>query len=66
MNKRRYVTKGELETLNSLFKSRKAEKGRQKKLDEFWQSLSGKYHFHTDHTLIHNETGEIIDSCFDQ
>jgi hypothetical protein len=64
MNKRRYITKGELETLNSLFDSRKAE--RQKKLDEFWQSLSGKYHFHIDHTLIHNETGEIIDSCFDQ
>lgn len=66
MNKRRYITKGELEILNSLFDSRKAEKGQQKKLDEFWQSLSGKYHFHTDHTLIHNETGEIIDSCFAQ
>jgi len=66
MIKLKYLTKEELETLNSLFNSRKAGKGPQKKLDEFWQSLSGKYHFHTDHTLIHNETGEIIDSCFGQ
>lgn len=66
MIKRKYITQEELETLNNLFNSRKAEKGPQKKLDEFWQLLSGKYHFHTDHTLIHNETGEIIDNCFGQ
>jgi len=25
--------------------------------------LAEKYHFHSDHTLVHNETGEIVDKC---
>jgi hypothetical protein len=63
---RNHITKGELTTLNSLFRNRKIEKDGQKQLDEFWQLLSEKYHFHSDHTLIHDETGEIIDNCTDR
>lgn len=33
-------------------------------LNDFWLMLAEKYHFHADHALIHNETGEIADlSC---
>ena len=35
----------------------------QQQLNDYWQLLAEKYHFHTDHTLIHNETGEIVNKC---
>jgi hypothetical protein len=35
----------------------------QQQLNDYWQLLAEKYHFHTDHTLIHNETSEIVNKC---
>jgi hypothetical protein len=35
----------------------------QQQLNDYWQLLAEKYHFHTNPTLIHNETGEIVDKC---
>ena len=26
--------------------------------------LAEKYHFHSDHTIIHNETGEMVDKRY--
>ena len=58
------LTKEELAKLNSLFGLRKTGAGQQRQqLNDYWQLLAEKYHFHSDHTLIHNETGEIVDKC---
>jgi hypothetical protein len=58
------LTKEELAKLNSLFSLRKTGGGQQRqRLNDYWQLLAEKYHFHSDHTLIHNETGEIVDKC---
>jgi hypothetical protein len=58
------LTKEELSKLNSIFGLRKTGAGQQRQqLNDYWQLLAEKYHFHSDHTIIHNETGEIVDKC---
>jgi hypothetical protein len=57
------IRKDELAKLNSLISIRKSGAAEQQQLNEFWQLLVEKYRFHSDHTIIHNETGEIVDNC---
>ena len=59
------LTKEELVKLNSLFSTRMRGAAEQQQLNDFWQLLSEKYHFHSGHTIIHNITGEIVDNCYD-
>ena len=54
------ITKEELAKLNTLLNNRRTETG-QKQLDDFWLLLAQKYHFHPNLTLIHRQTGKIID-----
>jgi hypothetical protein len=62
MVNRRRITKEELATLINLLSNRKTETGQQQ-LNDFWELLAEKYHFHSGHTLIHKQTGQIIDQC---
>jgi hypothetical protein len=64
MANRKRITKDELAKLNSLFSIRRTGAAQLQRLNEFWQMLVEKYRFHSDHTLIHNETGEIVDNCY--
>jgi hypothetical protein len=64
MVNRKRLTKDELAKLNSLFNIRRTGAAQQQLLNEFWQLLVEKYHFHPDHTIIDNETGEIVDNCY--
>ena len=64
MVNRKHLTKDELAKLNSLFSIRRTGATQQQHLNDFWQLLVEKYHFHSDHTIIDNETGEIVDNCY--
>jgi hypothetical protein len=64
MVNRKHLTREELAELNSLFSIRRTGAAQQQQLNGFWQLLAEKYHFHSDHTIIHNETGEIVDKCY--
>ena len=64
MVNRKRLRKHELAKLNSLFNNRRTGAAQQQLLNEFWQLLVEKYHFHSDHTIIDNETGEIVDNCY--
>jgi len=63
MVNRKRIRKDELAKLNSLFSIRTTGAAQLQRLNEFWQLLVEKYRFHSDHTLIHNKTGEIVDNC---
>jgi hypothetical protein len=62
---RKYLTKEELAKLNSLFTIRRMGSAQQQ-LNDYWQLLVERYHFHSNHTIIENETGEIVDNCSHQ
>ena len=64
MIRRKRITKDELAKLDSLFSNRRTGADQQQRLNEFWKLLVEKYRFHSDHTIIHNETGEIFDNCY--
>jgi hypothetical protein len=61
---RNRLTKDELAKLNSLFSIRRTGAAQQQLLNDFWQLLVEKYHFHSDHTIVDKETGEIVDNCY--
>jgi len=62
---RKYLTKEELAKLNSLFAIRRMGSAQQQ-LNDYWQLLVERYRFHSNHTIIENETGEIVDNCSHQ
>lgn len=63
MVNRKYITREELVKLNNLLGSRRTGTDKQH-LKDFWAFLAQKYSFHYYHTLIHTETGKIVDNCY--
>ena len=63
MVNRKYITREELVKLNNLLGSRRTGTDQQH-LKDFWAFLAQKYNFHYYHTLIHTETGKIVDNCY--
>ena len=63
MVNRKYITREELVKLNNLLGSRRTGTDQQH-LKDFWAFLAQKYNFHYYRTLIHTETGKIVDNCY--
>ena len=63
MINRKHITKEELVKLNNVLVNSRTGTDQQY-LKDFWAFLAKKYNFHYHHTLIHTDTGKIIDNCY--
>ncbi len=63
MINRKHITKEELVKLTNLLVNSRTGTDQQY-LKDFWTFLAKKYNFHYHHTLIHIDTGKIVDNCY--